>query len=79
MKNEKDLYLVFTGSQIDGSFIKEMLEDNDIGVLIKNSYSQSIMAGWIESSPNNDIQVFVTGENFMKAGNLIEVFMNSRA
>ncbi len=79
MSTENNLFLVFTGSQIDASFIKNILEEEGIQSIIHNAFHQSLMAGWVENSASSESQVMVKGKDFIPANNLVEKYLNSRA
>ncbi len=79
MGTENDLFIVFTGSQIDASFIKNILEEEGIHAIVHNAFHQSLMAGWVENSASSEAQVMVKGKDFMPANSLVEKYLNSRA
>ncbi|MCK4406916.1 MAG: DUF2007 domain-containing protein, partial [Bacteroidales bacterium] len=37
MTKQENLKLVFTGSNIEANFVKSILEDNNIGALVRNT------------------------------------------
>ena len=78
MPEKQDIYEVFSGSTVDVSFIKQHLEENGIGTLIRNKFDESIMAGW--SDPNEVIgsQIFVSAGNFERAEKLIREYLEMR-
>lgn len=70
------LELVFTGSDIDGAFLKNILEENQIGCLIKNSFNESMAAGWISGQPNVS-KLYVDKTNFDKALEIIKEYLEN--
>jgi hypothetical protein len=74
----QDIYEVFSGSSVDANFIKAYLEDNGIGVFIRNAHQSSIAAGWIDPVAGTDVAVMVTAENFERAESLVRQYLESR-
>jgi len=74
----QDIYEVFSGSSVDANFIKAYLEDNGIGVFIKNSHQSSIAAGWIDPIAGTDVSVMVAAENFERAANMVKLYFEKR-
>lgn len=77
MDTSDDLKLVFTGSAIDATFIKEMLEESGIGAMVRNSLRESLSAGFVSGAQEDCCRVFVTEEHFKKAKKLIDEYENS--
>ena len=57
----QDIFEVFSGSTVDASFVKQHLEANGIGTIVKNKHDESIMAGWADPNAIIGTQVFVSG------------------
>ena len=74
----QDIYEVFSGSSVDANFIKAYLEDNGIGVFIKNSHQSSIAAGWIDPVAGTDVSVMVAAENFERAASMVKQYLERR-
>lgn len=72
------MFEVFSGSSVDANFIKSYLEDNGIGVFIRNAHQSSIAAGWIDSVSGTDVTVMVTADNFERAEGLVREYLDSR-
>ena len=77
MENQENLMRVFTGSVFEAQFIKRYLEDNNIEVLLRDTMSESIIAGWASGAPEDSGLVFVLKDDFEKAMKLIEKYQNS--
>lgn len=73
-----DIYEVFSGSTVDASFVKQHLEINGIGTIIKNKQDESIMAGWADPNAIVGSQIFVSAENFEIAEKLVRDYLESR-
>jgi hypothetical protein len=74
----EDIKLVYTGSRVEGMFLKEMLEENEIGVIYRDTLSSSVQAGWADGSPEDTIRLFVEPFNLEKAKSLLEVYFKER-
>ena len=72
-----DLRLIFTGSNLDANYLKEMLEENGIGAIIKDSLEASLHAGFVASAQENSSRVFVAEDNFEKGMKIAEDYNES--
>lgn len=72
-----DLKHVFTGSSIEAGFVKQMLEDNGIGVITRNDFRESILAGWVSGTPEDASMLMVETANEEKALKLVEEYLRS--
>ncbi len=73
-----DLKHIFTGSSIEAGFISQMLEDNGIGVITRNDFRESVLAGWVSGTPEDAAMLMVETANAEKALKLVEEYMQSR-
>lgn len=73
-----DIKLVYTGSDVEAMFLEQMLKDNGIGCIRKNSLQSSIDAGWASGSPEDSTQLFVETDNLEKAKALLDEYFSSR-
>lgn len=78
MTEHDDLKLVFTGSCVDANYIKSILEDNGLGVLVRDSLAESMIAGWPSGTPEDACRVFVSEEHFVAAEKLITEYQKSK-
>ncbi len=77
MTDHDNLKLIFTGSSVDANFIKAILEDNGMGVLVRDSLKESTVAGWGSGSPEDACTVFVTEGYSEAATKLINEYLSS--
>ncbi len=70
--------LVFTGSKVEGLFIKELLKENKIGCIAKDAFQSSIQAGWADGLPGDSMQVFVEDDFFDAARTLLKEYFSQR-
>jgi len=73
-----DIKLVYTGSRVESLFLEEMLEENGIGVIRRDTLSSSVQAGWADGSPEDAVRMFVEPENFDKARKILDDYFASR-
>ena len=74
----EDIKLVYTGSRVEGMFLKGLLEENEIGVIYRDTLSSSVQAGWADGSPEDTVRLFVEPFNFEKAKKLLEEYFSER-
>lgn len=77
MTKESDLTEIFIGSIIEANFIKELLEDNGIGVLMKNTLKEGHLKKWASHLPQNSYMVLVAEEDELRANNIISEYRRS--
>ncbi len=73
-----DLKLVYTGSRVESLFLEEMLVENEIGVIRRDTLSASVQAGWANGSPEDAVRIFVDPHNFEKAKKILNDYFASR-
>ncbi len=74
----EEIKLVYTGSRAEGMWIKEILEEEKIGAIFRDTLSSSIQAGWADGSPEDAVRIFVEVDNYEKAKNIIEAYFENR-
>ncbi len=73
-----DIKLVYTGSRVEGMFLREMLEENEIIVIYRDTLSSSVQAGWADGAPEDTVRLFVETANFEKAKQILEEYFRDR-
>ncbi|MFI8380239.1 hypothetical protein [Leeuwenhoekiella sp. NPDC079379] len=77
MIKESNYERVYTGSEINGKFIQNLLEEAGIHSVVRNDGESAVRAGFGTSYINQTL-VFVEKENLVKAKHLVErAFINS--
>jgi hypothetical protein len=77
MTNHEDLILLFTGSEINANILKEILNDNQIGCLVKNEMRSGLTAGFGGGYLEAEASLYVTNEHFERAKVLLDEFLKS--
>lgn len=70
----EDLVRVYTGSIVEATYLKEMLLENGIGCILRNTLNESLMAGWGSGSPENAVLLFVEANLAEEAEKLISQY-----
>ncbi len=73
-----DIKGVYTGSEVEAMYLEELLKENGIGCIRKNSLKSSIGAGWANGSPEDSTQLFVESFNLEKAKLILDDYFKSR-
>jgi hypothetical protein len=73
----EDIKKVYLGSRVEAMFIKEMLEESEIGVSIKDHLASSVQAGWADGA-SDSVTLYVEAFNEEKAKNLIAEYIAER-
>ncbi|MFO7615591.1 MAG: DUF2007 domain-containing protein [Bacteroidales bacterium] len=74
MSEHDGLKNVFTGSFVEASFIKNLLEENGIGAMVRNTLNEIIVFG----SPENAGLVFVAESHEAEAKRLIDEYLSKK-
>lgn len=74
----QDLIQVYTGSIVEANFINEILKENGIGSILRDTLNESIIAGWGSGSPEDSALIFVENEMSAKAKKIIEDYLQTR-
>lgn len=59
-------------------FLKELLEENQIGSILRDTLNESVIAGWGSGSPEDAALLYVEQDLAMKAITIINEYMASR-
>jgi len=78
MSVSSDLALVYTGSRVEGLLLKELLEENGIGVFKKDTLEASVIAGWANGSPEDACLLYVEKINAEKAKEFLDNYFKTR-
>lgn len=73
-----DIKLVYTGSRVEGMFLRDLLEENEIGVIYRDTLGSSVQAGWADGSPEDAVRLFVESFNFEKAKTVLNDYFANR-
>lgn len=73
-----ELSLVYTGSRVEGMFLEDLLKENGIGCMRKDTLKESISAGWAQGSPEDAVKIFVETFNYEKAKKVLDDYFASR-
>ncbi|MCF6342994.1 MAG: hypothetical protein L3J31_09345 [Bacteroidales bacterium] len=72
-----DIQLVYNGTRIEAMYLKELLAENRIGSILKNTLESSFNAGWADGFPANVSLLFTETENAEKAKEFIATYFKS--
>lgn len=73
-----DIQLVYNGTRVEAMFLKELLLENGIGSILKNTLESSFNAGWADGFPANVTLLFAETVNVDKAKEIITEYFKSR-
>ncbi len=76
MSNE--LQNVYTGSIVEARYLVDLLQENNIGSILRDTLSESVIAGWGSGSPEDSAIIQVEASFAEKAVKIIEEYFNKR-
>ena len=65
---------VFSGSQMDAEYVREILAESDIGAMIKNTLKDGMIADWESGAP---FVVFVAEHDLEKAEKIVQQYKSA--
>ncbi len=74
----EDIKIVYKGSRAEGLWIQEVLKEEGIGAILKDTLSASVQAGWADGYPEDAVRIFVESFNFEKAEQIIKDYFENR-
>lgn len=74
-----ELSLVYTGSRVEGMYLEELLKENGIGCMRKDTLEESVSAGWAQGSPEDAVKIYVESFNSEKAKKVLDDYFASRS
>ena len=74
----EDIKIVYRGSRAEGLWIKEILEEEKIAAIFKDTLSSSVQAGWADGYPEDAVRIFVDIHNYEKTKEIIENYFENR-
>ncbi|KAF0129519.1 MAG: hypothetical protein FD155_2442 [Bacteroidetes bacterium] len=75
---QAELIQVYTGSIVEATFLKELLEEQQIGSILRDTLGESVIAGWGQGSPEDSALIFVEEEFAEKAHKVIKDYFETR-
>lgn len=74
----EDIKLVYTGSRVESLYLEEILNENNIVSIRRDTLSSSVQAGWADGSPEDAARIFVHTEEFDKAKKVLDEYFANR-
>ena len=75
---EEDIKLVYTGSRAEGLWLQEILKENGIGSIVKDTLDSSVKGGWADGSPEDTLLIYVETPNYEKAKAILDEYFANR-
>jgi hypothetical protein len=72
----EDLVNVYTGSIVEATYLKEMLLENGIGCILRDTLNESLIAGWAGGTPENSVILLVESNLADEAEKLIDQYFD---
>ena len=73
-----EIQLVYTGSRAEGLWVQEILKENGIGSILKDTLSSSVMGGYANGSPEDTLLIYVETANYDKAKAILDEYFAKR-
>ncbi|MEE4197086.1 MAG: DUF2007 domain-containing protein [Bacteroidales bacterium] len=77
MDQKEDLKFLYSGTEINASVLKNMLEENKIPALIRNDMKSGLAAGFGGSLSGFAAKVYVEEKDLNRAKKILEEFIES--
>lgn len=73
-----ELTLVYTGSLVEATYLQDLLQEQKIGCMLRDSLGESVIAGWGQGSPEDAVRIWVSNEHADEAKLLIANWFENR-
>lgn len=77
MTEQDGIKHVYTGSNLEAKYILELLEENGISGMLRNTLRESVIAGWASGAPDDAGLIFVTDHEYDQAKKIIDAYLSS--
>ncbi|HDO27531.1 MAG TPA: hypothetical protein ENH02_05385 [Bacteroidetes bacterium] len=74
----EEIQLVYTGSRAEGLWVQEILKENGIGSILKDTLASSVKGGWADGSPADALLIYVENNNLEKAKSILKEYFAKR-
>jgi len=69
---------IYTGSIVEARFLVELLNEHNIGCRLRDTISESVIAGWGSGSPEDSAIIQVETDRAEEAKKIIETYFKNR-
>jgi hypothetical protein len=73
-----ELQNVYTGSIVEANYLIELLEENKISCILRDTLNESVIAGWGSGSPEDSAIIQVETAHAENAKKIIEEYFSKR-
>lgn len=77
MEEKEGIKRVYTGSLVEAEYLMEILKENGIESMLRNTLSESMIAGWASGAPEDAALIFVTDDHYEKATQIVQEYLRS--
>ena len=74
MEEQAGIKRVYTGSIVEATYLIELLQENGIEAMLRNTLEESIIAGWASGAPEDSALIYVTENHYEQALNIIQEY-----
>ncbi|MBP6977187.1 MAG: DUF2007 domain-containing protein [Bacteroidales bacterium] len=75
MEEQVEIKHVYTGSIVEATYLMELLQENGIEAMLRNTLEESVIAGWASGSPEDAALIFVTENHYDLALKIINEYL----
>lgn len=77
MEENEGIKRIYTGSLVEAEYLMEILKENGIEPMLRNTLSESMIAGWASGAPEDAALIFVTDDHYEKASQIVQEYLRS--
>jgi len=74
MEEQVGIKRIYTGSVVEANYLLELLRENGIEAMLRNTLEESIIAGWASGAPEDSALIYVTENHYDQALKIIEAY-----
>jgi len=75
MEEQEGIKRVYTGSIVEAGYLIELLHENGIDAMLRNTLEESVIAGWASGAPEDSALIYVTENHYDLALKIITEYL----
>jgi hypothetical protein len=79
MEEQSEIKWIYTGSIVEANYLLELLRENGIEAMLRNTLEESVIAGWASGAPEDSALIYVTENHYDQALKIIEDYQKENS
>ncbi len=75
MEEQIGIKRIYTGSVVEANYLLELLRENGIEAMLRNTLEESVITGWASGAPEDSALIYVTENHYDLALRIINEYL----